>query len=85
MAAGTPVIAVQSDYNSEILDKGNRGLLYKENDMEDFSAKVVKLLNQNKLYDFLMNEGRKAAIENYDKKGKCQKFEMLVYELLKNK
>jgi glycosyltransferase involved in cell wall biosynthesis len=85
MAAGTPVIAVNSKYNSEILENGNLGLLFRENDMADFSAKAIKLLNQNKLYDFLQFEARKAALEKYDIKSKCHKFEMLVHELLKKK
>jgi glycosyltransferase involved in cell wall biosynthesis len=85
MAAGTPVIAVQSEYNSEILEKGNLGLLYKENNMEDFSAKVIKLFSQKKLYNFLRDEGKRAAIENYDKKSNNHKFETQIRELLKNK
>jgi len=82
MAAGTPVLAIQSEYNSEILDKGNLGILYKENDIEDFSAKIIKLFNYSKLYVFLQNEGRKAAFEKYDLKSKCYKFEELIFGLL---
>jgi D-inositol-3-phosphate glycosyltransferase len=82
MAAKTPVLSVQSEYNSEILEKGNLGILYKENDLEDFSAKIIKLLNHSKLYNYLQNEGRKAVFEKYDLNSKGYKFEEMISEFL---
>ncbi|MBN1597895.1 MAG: glycosyltransferase family 4 protein [Bacteroidales bacterium] len=67
MISGTPVIAVSSDNNKELLEEGKYGLLYKANDLEDFAAKTIRLITQPKIEEHLINEGKKVVQTTYDK------------------
>jgi glycosyltransferase involved in cell wall biosynthesis len=49
MASGVPVIASKVDAIPEIIDDGKSGLLFKVNDPQDLSEKIIRLLEQKEL------------------------------------
>ncbi len=59
MAAGTPVVAVDSPGVREVVD-GKNGLLAKES-LTEFSEKIIKVLNDNKLRKKMSEHARKTA------------------------
>lgn len=84
LASGTQVMAIQSKYNSEILANGALGMLYKANDLEDFSNKLIKILTQQKIKDYLREEGLKTVTNKYHIKND-HPFISLAYKLLSKK
>lgn len=82
LASGTQVLAVQSKYNSDILGKGDLGMLYKANNLEDFSDKLIKILTRPKIIDYLKTEGLKAVNEKYDIDNNKHKLIQFATELL---
>jgi glycosyltransferase involved in cell wall biosynthesis len=83
MAAGTPVLSVQSDYNTEIMENGNLGILYKANNLEDFSSKLLKLLTHQKIIDHLKTEAQQAMREKYDMNFENHPIELFIRGLIK--
>ena len=81
MASGVPVIARFSGLNTELLENGKYGLLYRPGDIEDLSGKIIQLLTQNRLADHLRSESKKYVEENFDKKIGCRIMEELLEKL----
>jgi glycosyltransferase involved in cell wall biosynthesis len=82
MATGLPVVASFSPQHEEILGNGNFGLLFKEDNLEDFTAKIIHLLTQPKLVNYIIEEARKHVHEKYDKLKNCRQLEDLMKQLL---
>ncbi len=81
MASGVPVIARYSDYNTELLENGKYGLLFRAGNLEDLSSKIIHLLTQNRLVSHLRQESMNLVREKFDKKIGCQKVEELINNL----
>jgi glycosyltransferase involved in cell wall biosynthesis len=82
MASGVPIIASYSDHNSELLHNGEYGMLYRANDIEDFTAKTIHLLTQPRLMDHLTKKSIQIVRDQYDRKIGCRKVEEIVDKLL---
>jgi glycosyltransferase involved in cell wall biosynthesis len=85
MASNIPVVACYSGYHAELLGNGNYGLLYKPENLEDFTAKIIHLLTQPKLVNYVKNEARRIVSEKYDKVTNCRQIESLISQLLEKK
>lgn len=78
MSSEVPVITISSEDMNEILEKGKYGLLYKKNDLEDFTAKITHLLTQPKIRDHLNAEAKRIIHSKYNLQLRCEKFESVL-------
>ena len=83
LASGVPVVARSSETNNYLLQEGQIGLLYKTNDLENFAAKMILILTQNKVVEHLRACGKAAALEKYDKDTICNLLEESLYTSMK--
>ncbi len=83
LANGTPILAIDEERNKEILENANLGYLYRQNDFEDFAAKVIRLITKEKIGKYLSEEGMKAALRKFDKSVECYKMQELITQLIK--
>lgn len=84
MASERPVIARYNEDIDEIMRKGKYGLLYHNNDLEDFTAKIIRLLTQPKIKNHLIAESRRIVHEKYGIRMHCEKFESVIKNLTIN-
>jgi glycosyltransferase involved in cell wall biosynthesis len=82
MASSRPVIARYNEDIDEILEKGKYGLLYHNNDLEDFTAKITHLLTQPKIKNHLITEARRIVHAKYGIRLRCEKFELAVDKII---
>jgi glycosyltransferase involved in cell wall biosynthesis len=82
MASGVPVMAVRTDHHADILGNGNYGLLYSSDKMEDISSKIIHLITQPKLVEYLRKEACRHVQIMHDKQQACSKLEKLFNKLL---
>ena len=82
MASERPVIARSNENIDEIVEEGKYGLLYHKNDLEDFTAKIIRLLTQPRIRNHLKNQARKIVHEKYNIHMKCEKFESVVNKFM---
>ena len=81
MASGVPILARFSDHNTELLRNGEFGMLYRANDIEDFSSKIIHLLTQPRLRDYLKTRSMQIVRDHYDRKIACSKVEKVIDNL----
>jgi glycosyltransferase involved in cell wall biosynthesis len=84
MASNVPVIAPSSEDLDEVLDKGKYGMLYHKNDLEDFTSKIIRLITQPKIRDYLNGEARKIIHEKYNIRLRNEKFESVISSFMMN-
>jgi glycosyltransferase involved in cell wall biosynthesis len=72
MSCQVPVVASKVGGIPDLVDE-SVGFLVKEKDSKDISAKIIKLLSNEKLRVKLGAEGRKRALEKFDSEDKVQK------------
>ncbi|HOK00545.1 MAG TPA: glycosyltransferase [Candidatus Pacearchaeota archaeon] len=88
MASGLPVVALKDDAFKNIVINNKNGFLidYKKEDAEkDFTQKIIKLLNNNNLFEELSKNATKTA-HKYSDKNQTEKLVEIYKELiLKNK
>jgi len=65
MAMGKPIVASDLDQIGDILDDRKTALLAQPGNVEDFSNKVIELLNDSKLFDTLGKNARQEVINKY--------------------
>jgi glycosyltransferase involved in cell wall biosynthesis len=82
MASERPVIANDNEDISELLGKGKYGMLYHNGDIEDFTAKITRLLTQPKIRDYLVTEAKIIIYEKYDIRKRCEKFVSLIDQII---
>ncbi len=73
-----PVITFSSEDMDEILEKGKYGMLYKNNDLQNFTAKITHLLTQPKIRDHLNAEAKRIIHDKYNLQLRCEKFESVL-------
>lgn len=83
LASGVPVIAEASETNNYLLEEGRVGLLYNPNDLEDFAAKVIHILTQEKIREHFRIEGPVVAREKYNKDEVCKQLEEIILLVLR--
>lgn len=81
MACGIPVISTRSGSIPEFVAHGETGLLVEENDVQQLSAAITRLLTDAQLYQHLARSARRYAEENYDMKKNIAKVEKYLLEL----
>jgi glycosyltransferase involved in cell wall biosynthesis len=84
MASSRPVIARYSEDINEILESGKYGMLYQNNDLEDFTAKITHLLTQPKIKNHLITEARRIVHAKYGIRSRCEKFELAVDKIIRS-
>lgn len=77
MAAGKPILAINIKGNRFVIKDGYNGLLAEPN-VEDFSKKLLMLVNDEKLSNKLGENALKTIKKNYDSKIVGDKFEKLI-------
>jgi glycosyltransferase involved in cell wall biosynthesis len=82
MASERPVIARYIEDIDEVLEKGKYGMLYQNNDLEDFTAKIIHLITQSKIRNHLIVEAKRIVHEKYALRLRCEKLESVVHEIL---
>lgn len=84
MASKKPVVARDDEDMKEILQNGKYGMLYKKNDLEDFTAKIIHLITQPKIRDHIIREANNVVQEKYNIRIQLDKFELAVNTLTKS-
>ncbi|WP_404452325.1 glycosyltransferase family 4 protein [Virgibacillus necropolis] len=65
MACGLPVVAVDNRGHRELVQDNKTGWLLAENDVVNFSEKIIALANANEVREKLGNNGRQAILSTY--------------------
>jgi phosphatidyl-myo-inositol dimannoside synthase len=65
-ASGTPVVASNSGGISSVITHEVNGLLFREDDLEDFLRQMLRLQRDRVLCETLVRNGKKRAMEDFD-------------------
>ena len=74
MASSKPIVAADAASMPEIVKVGVNGLLFKANDSNDLSEKLLELLNNDSLSIKMGKEGYNILVDNYLWKDKVKIF-----------
>lgn len=74
MAAGKPIILIAESEAAEILNNAECGISVKPGDTNGLVSAILRLASDEEERNRLGSNGRKAAIENYDRRKIAQKF-----------
>ncbi|WP_035668995.1 glycosyltransferase [Flavobacterium sp. 83] len=66
MTLGTPCIVSDCDGNRDLITNNFNGYLVKENDIADFSAKCIKLLNEEELHATFSKNAKNSFEQDYN-------------------
>ncbi|MBN1634513.1 MAG: glycosyltransferase family 4 protein [Ignavibacteria bacterium] len=77
MMSGTPVIGTNAGGTPELLKFGEYGILYEPGNMEDFSVKILNILNDYNFYLDRAGEVREKVLAEYSYHPECEKLEKL--------
>jgi len=72
-ASGLPVVATENGGPSEIITRGENGLLVDPRHHGDIAEKVKKILDNSSLWEKFSKKGRKNVLENYTWQAAAQK------------
>ncbi len=84
LASGRPVVATDTGGVREILGNGKEGYLVKVGDVEEMSARVIRLLEDRKLREEMGKRGRKKA-EEFSLRRMAEETRSLYLDLLEEK
>jgi glycosyltransferase involved in cell wall biosynthesis len=83
MAAGTPVITFEGGPSETILNEKN-GFIIKSYDINNFTQKALKLLNDNLLYEKFCENAKKHVEDNFSFKKSVLEFDELLNKIKNN-
>ncbi len=70
--AGVPVVTPFSENSNELLQHGKIGMLYQRGDIEDFAARLVRLINQPMIGEHISMESSDAAGKRFSTDAICK-------------
>jgi glycosyltransferase involved in cell wall biosynthesis len=85
MMTGIPVVALSTMNSTELLENGKLGLLYKEDDLTDFSARLIRLLRFPLIEEEFIYESRKTALSRYNTEKTCETMKQIFQKLVVRK
>lgn len=83
MASGLPVVAFDSGGISELITHNENGLLCPEKDVEGLSCNINKLLNDESMYELLVQNGKRTA-EKYSYKEIGKQYSEIYAKVMEN-
>ena len=75
------VIGANTGATTEIISDRVNGMLYKENNIEDFSASLVEAINNYDYYTNMIENAQREAIQKYSLEADIQKVMKLYSEI----
>jgi glycosyltransferase involved in cell wall biosynthesis len=81
MSAGVPVIASDKCGGSFAIEEGKAGLVFKSNDIDDLSKKIIEILRDDSLASKFGENGNK-YVQKYDWTQMAKEFETVYNEIL---
>jgi glycosyltransferase involved in cell wall biosynthesis len=83
MSCGLPVIASDIPELQGIIEDGENGLFFKTGDADDLKEKLLLLVDNNQLRDYLGKRARQFVTEKYDYKLLKKEYEVVYRDVLK--
>ena len=77
------VLGANTGATAEIINDGETGLLYKSDDIKDFTHKLTTVINHYETYANIISEGQKYALNNFTNENNASKIVGLYEELMK--
>ena len=84
-ASNNPILSTRVGGISDIVREGETAILCEPNDVEDFSAKLLELVNNHKRRNTMGHQGYDFVIKNYHYKRLCNDMDELYQRLLTSK
>ena len=84
MALGVPVVATDSGGNSELIEDGENGFLFQDEDLQEFAKKIRTLLNNSQLKNNIVQKGKTTALETFSVENTVLNHEKFFLSLLNN-
>lgn len=81
MASGCPVLGTNRDGTKELLEDGRLGYLFEYNNEAEFCKKLQEL-ESNKELNSILENSKKAVVENYSKERMCERMDELFVNLV---
>ncbi|MBD3276366.1 MAG: glycosyltransferase, partial [Candidatus Marinimicrobia bacterium] len=84
MALAVPVVATDSGGNSELIQDGENGFLFQDEDLEEFAEKIRNVLEDVKLKKKIILNGKSTALETFSVENTVSNHENFFISLLNN-
>lgn len=84
MAMGTPVVATNYAGIPDVVQHEKNGLLYENENYEDFAFQIKRAIEDQKLRAELLENGKKTAFEKFSIENTIDKYEIFFKELLQD-
>ncbi len=82
MALGIPVVATRAAGNPDLIRDGENGLLFEDGDSQGLAEKITLLMEDQELYDKLVERGKHTALEEFEISHVIDRYEAFFQQLL---
>ncbi|MBO3700135.1 glycosyltransferase family 4 protein [Roseivirga sp. E12] len=83
MALGVPVIATAYAGNLDLIENGENGLLFPDNDIDQIAQNILKMKESKGLREKLITNGKKTALETFNIENTISNYEQYFSDLIK--
>lgn len=84
MAMGVPVIATNAAGNPDLIQDGENGLLFENEQPQELAEKITQLMKDKALQEKLIRAGKKTALEDFSIERTISNYEQFFEELIRN-